>query len=255
MAYVNPRLSNEHIVRLYQTDYFHNIDYGYENYDLNRHLRIKNFERWFGEVLPYLNNAGTKNALDIGCASGDFLAILRKNGWNAYGIELDKKIGEELNRQGYSVSDSPLEKYSSSVKFDLITLFDVLEHLIFVHDDIQKLADMLSPSGTILLVTPDIESRQRKLFGKRWFQFKPREHINYFSPATLDKVLDAHGLKIVSVKPCGQYADVGFLSSRLERYGFKLANSVFLFFMKLTGLHKKFWYADTGSMLAVIQKK
>jgi 2-polyprenyl-3-methyl-5-hydroxy-6-metoxy-1,4-benzoquinol methylase len=252
-VYVNPRIKTEELYKLYSSDYFHNSQFGYENYEENARLRQLTFEKWYSLIEPFLDGKKGK-ALDIGCASGDFIEVLMKKGWSdVEGIELDPTMIEILRQKNIKVSTTPIEKIELNKKYDLITLFDVIEHLPGLTEAIQKLHDILEPQGSIALITPDYASRQRKLFGKRWFQFKPYEHIQYFSPETLARALKPHGLKIVHYAPSGQCADAEFLGSRLERYNFKVLASLFNGVTGLFGLKNKAWYADTGSMFVIIR--
>ena len=250
MVYVNPRLINEKVYTLYTDNYFHRALHGYENYELTAHLRIKTFKRWYKTIVPYcLREKG--HALDIGCAAGYFLDVLKKDGWLAEGIELDKKIYASLVQRGYDVYDQPLEKFIAPHRYELITLFDVVEHLPHVQSDFAKLHAMLADDGILALVTPNFDSLQRKIFGKRWFQFKPMEHIYYFSPQTLKKIADQNDFAVLEKKSTGQYADIDFIMDRLRKYGF-LPLKTMLRSNIVSGLS---WYADTGSMLVILQKK
>ena len=253
MVYVNPRLRNEEVYDIYRKDYFTNKEHGYENYDLTDHLRDKTFQRWYCDIEPNLL-LNTGNALDVGCASGSFLRLLSQKGWDVKGIELDQDMFENVKRQGFDVSNTPLEHYNSSTKFQLITLFDVIEHLPYLNKDLEKLSRLLDSKGSIVLVTPNIKSLQRSLFGIKWFQFKPREHIYYFSPKTLEQVFKPYNLKIKYVSSCGQYADFSFLHNRLNKYGFTKIASLMKRCMGISGWKDKAWYAGTGSMLVILQK-
>ena len=253
MVYVNPRLRNEDVYDIYRTDYFTNKEHGYENYELTDHLRNKTFQRWYSDIEPnLLLKSGT--ALDVGCASGSFLRLLIQKGWDAKGIELDRDMFENVRQHGFDVSNRPLEYYDSSVKFQLITLFDVIEHLPFLNNDLKKLSGLLDRDGSIAIVTPNINSMQHKLFGKKWFQFKPGEHINYFSPKTLEQVVKPYNLKVKHVSSCGQFADFSFLHHRLNKYGFAYMASLMKKCMNMPGLKDKVLYAGTGSMLVILQK-
>jgi len=252
-VYVNPRIKTEELYKLYASDYFNNTQFGYENYELNARLRVMTFEKWYAGIVPFLGKKRDK-ALDIGCAAGDFIEVLQRNGWNdVEGIELDPTMIAKLKQKNIRVSTTPIEQLTITRKYDLITLFDVIEHLPGLTEAIQKLKDILEPDGTIALITPDYSSTQRKLFGKRWFQFKPYEHIQYFTPATLALALKPHGLTIVHHSASGQCADAEFLGSRLERYQFKLLAGIFNGVTGLLGLKNKAWYADTGSMFVIIK--
>jgi 2-polyprenyl-3-methyl-5-hydroxy-6-metoxy-1,4-benzoquinol methylase len=254
MVYVNPRINNANLYEIYTSDYFFNEGNGYENYELTAHLRVKTFQRWYKETEPFLKTK-TGNALDIGCAAGYFLDVLQEKGWEIEGIELEQKMLTLVRERGYTVHDTTLESFDSNKKYHLITLFDVLEHLPNLLSNIDKLEQLLDDKGSIVLVTPDYASRQRKLFGKRWFQFKPREHIQYFTQETLLKAIEKSNLTLVYCKKSGQYADTNFLHNRLERYNFTWLAKIFWLFISIFGLKGMPWYAGTGSMFAILQKK
>jgi len=258
MVYVNPRLKDQAIYKIYEKDYFIKPgytfdDFGYGDYDLTSHLRDETFNRWYNVVEPYLKiKSGT--ALDVGCATGRLLDVLVQRKWQVKGIELDRGMCEKLRAKGFEIDENPLEHYNTPEKLQLITIFDVVEHLPHPHKDFKNLHEILDDEGSIVLVTPNIESTQRKLFGKKWFQFKPREHISYFSPKTLGLLADENGLKIIKTFSCGQYADLGFINHRLHRYEFTILASLFEKFMRISGLKNTSWYINTGSILTVLQK-
>ena len=259
MVYVNPRLKDEVIFEIYKKNYFIKKDYsfsdfGYGNYDLTANLRDKTFTRWYEEILLLLLTKKGK-ALDIGCATGRFLNILKNNGWEANGIELDVDMYKDLLEKGFRIKNIPLEECDSAEQYDLITLFDVIEHVTHLHTCFEKLGQLLSSKGAVVMVTPNIDSFQRKLFGNKWFQFKPWEHISYFSPAIMHRLAEKFGFKIVKLQKCGQYADMSFVHHRLLRYGFTRTAAAFKLFLSLPGLKDMALYLPTGSMLVVMQKK
>ena len=255
MVYVNPRFIDQNIFELYRTDYFNNDEYGYSDYEAGSSLRIKTFRRWYRQILPYVDTNSKKIALDVGCATGDFLKLLTSYGWQVQGIELNEGMLNKLKIENLDATDIPLEHCDSLVKFNLITLFDVIEHLPNLHSNIKKLSELLNVDGSIVIVTPNINSIHRKVFGKRWFQFKPKEHINYFSIQTLKKAIHPYGLKIVYSSSSGQYADINFLLRQLGRYGFTFFSKLFTGIAKGIGWRNKNWYIHTGSILVVIKKE
>jgi 2-polyprenyl-3-methyl-5-hydroxy-6-metoxy-1,4-benzoquinol methylase len=252
-VYVNPRIANEDLPRLYSSDYFHNWEYGYKDYEATAHLRKKNFERWYKDIKPFLK-VEKGNALDIGCASGYFLEVLRNEGWKVQGIELDPTTIEVLKTKNIPAYTKPFDTFESTEKFHLITLFDVLEHLPDIQDTFKRLSSLLHPDGIIALITPNADSTQHKLFGKRWFQLKPMEHIHYFSPSTLKRAAEPHDLKVVEIMKGGQYADVSFILNRLQQYEYKSVYKISSFSAWLFGLHKACFYTDTGSLFAILKK-
>lgn len=259
MVYVNPRLKDDVIYEIYRKNYFikNNYsfsDFGYGNYDLTGYLRDKTFNRWLAEFTPFLLTHKGK-AMDVGCATGRFLNILKNKGWDTRGIELDIDMYNSLLEKGYNVKTIHIEDWNSGERYELITLFDVIEHIPHLHQCFEKLNCMLSEKGSIVMVTPNISSFQKKIFGKKWFQFKPWEHISYFSPEIMHRLAEKFNLKIVFLSTCGQYADMSFIHHRLLRYGFNSTATIFKKFISMPGLKNRAWYMGTGSMLIVMQKK
>ena len=259
MVYVNPRLKDDLIRTIYKKNYFIKKDYsfsdfGYGDYELTAHLRDKTFNRWYAEFAPFLLRQQGK-AMDVGCATGRFLNILQNKGWDTNGLELDVDMYNALLAKGFSVKNTPVEEYDLPEQYDLITLFDVIEHVTRLEDCFKKLYQMLTNNGSLVMVTPNITSFQKKVFGKKWFQFKPWEHISYFSPETMERLANRHGLKIIHLSECGQYADMSFVHHRLLRYGFDRTAAIFKLFLSLPGLKERAWYIGTGSMLVIMQKK
>lgn len=255
-VYVNPRIKNNELYKIYSEHYFSNQSegYGYRNYELTSHLRIKTFQKWMKNIDPYLPPSKGL-VLDIGCAAGHFLDLMRNRGWEVEAIELDKQMAEKVRAKNILVSEQPFEEFISNKKYNLITMFDVIEHIPDLKTTFKKLHDLLDDNGVIALITPNFGSTQRKLFGKRWFQFKPYEHIQYFTPQTLAKVIEPYGLKLIHTSASGQYADTGFLLDRLDRYNFKFMKMAATFATTALGLKNKYWYMDTGSLFAVLKKQ
>ena len=255
-VFVNPRIRNSELYKLYSDHYFtsRSENYGYQDYELTSHLRNKTFQRWISEILPFVSK-DKGPVLDIGCASGAFVELMLEKGWETEAIELDHGMIKKLKEKNIKVSERPFEEFVSDKKFKLITMFDVLEHIPDLKTTFQKFHDLLDDDGVVVLITPDFGATQRKIFGKKWFQFKPLEHIQYFSAETLAKAITPYGLTLVHSSASGQYADTGFLLDRLNRYDFKFLKVIATLFVKIFGLKNKYLYLDTGSLFAVIKKQ
>jgi 2-polyprenyl-3-methyl-5-hydroxy-6-metoxy-1,4-benzoquinol methylase len=254
-VYVNPRLQKKELLKIYTDNYFDNTDVGYFHYKENKELRKKNFQKWIDDSVNFLGHDEDRNALDIGCAAGYCLEIFKTKGWRPYGIELNTEYAGQLLQNGYKVYNSPFLDISFEEKYSIITLFDVVEHLTDLQEHFIKLHSILDNSGIIVLITPDYNSLQRKLLGKKWFQFKPIEHIHYFSLTTFKKLIDSTGFTIVSSKKAGQYSNADFLINRLEKYKFGFLVPLFNFIANLLRLKNKDLYIDTASLYVVLKKK
>ena len=254
-VYVNPRVENEELSSIYEHNYFKNKDYGYVGYEQEKRLRIKNFERWLKNADEYINTTTPVFSLDVGCAAGYCLELMNKKGWNAMGIELDEEMCKSLKQRGFNISNSHIEDFETENKFSIITLFDVIEHIPNIDAVFSKLNSLLTKDGIVIIVTPDHNSFQRKLFGKRWFQYKPIEHIQYFNGHSLQAFAERNGLEIIHQTHCGQYADTRFLINRLSYYHFIFLSKLFNKLFGILSLKDKFFYTDTGSLFVILKRK
>ena len=254
-VYVNPRLQKKELLKIYTDNYFDNTDVGYFHYRENKELRKKNFQKWIHDAINIQSPGENCNALDIGCAAGYCLEIFKTKRWRPYGIELNTEYARQSQQNGYKVYISPFLEIHFEEKYSIITLFDVVEHLTDLQEHFIKLHSILDDKGIIVLITPDYNSLQRKLLGKKWFQFKPIEHINYFSLTTFKKLTEFAGFKIICNKKAGQYSNTDFLINRLKKYKFGFFIPLFNLTVRLLGLKNKDLYIDTASLYVVLKKK
>jgi len=253
-VYVNPRIKNENLGALYRHNYFTSKDYGYSGYEQEKRLRVKNFKRWLDDSASFFPANNNILALDVGCAAGYCLDVMMDKGWKAEGLELDEEMYNQLSTAGYNVFNSELIEFNSDKKYSVITLFDVIEHIPDVDAVFKKLYQLLDENGVIILVTPDHNSFQQKLFRKQWFQYKPIEHIQYFTSNTISAFGKRNGFKILFEKRSGQYADTQFILNRLKYYRFTALSGFFESVFSLFRFRNRFFYIDTGSRMIILKK-
>ncbi|MEM2169786.1 MAG: class I SAM-dependent methyltransferase, partial [Candidatus Bathyarchaeia archaeon] len=139
--------------------------------------------------------------IDIGCGNGQFLALMRDLGWEVLGVEPDveaARVAEDTF--GIKVIPSTLEEASlPDASADVITMNHVIEH---VHDPITLLKEcrrVLRPGGMLVVVTPNLNSFGRRLWGKAWLHWDPPRHYFIFSAKSL---LDCARRTGLQVKAC-----------------------------------------------------
>lgn len=253
-VYVNPRLEKKELLKLYESDYFDNQLVGYFHYTEGKELRKKNFRKWVTDASTFLPRQNRIKALDVGCAAGYCLEVFQEQEWQPHGIELDHALAHALRQKGFMVFDSPLLQSKHIGKYGLITMFDVIEHLTDLHENVSILHQLLEDDGIVVLVTPNFDSWQRRLFRKKWFQLKPVEHINYFTRETLGKLVEANGFEIVTTRHSGQFCNTAFLENRLKKYRLQPLLPFLRFAQKVLGNKERFFYVDTASLYVVMKK-
>ena len=135
--------------------------------------------------------------LDIGCGSGDRLLVYQRMGYSAYGVEISQSADYARDHLNLRVRRGTLlEAHYEDNQFDVVTLYNVLEHL---HDPEAELAEIhriLKPGGAIVVDVPNRDCLQMKWFGERWSAFDVPRDLHYWNPAGLKQVLERRSFEI-----------------------------------------------------------
>jgi 2-polyprenyl-3-methyl-5-hydroxy-6-metoxy-1,4-benzoquinol methylase len=161
----------------------------------------------FRRIRPYLNETGgTKlRTLDAGASSGEFVFLMNKLGHAAMGIEPNSGYAEHAKKQlGLNVANCTFSEFTAPAeKFNLITLFHVLEHLEFPVEELRLLSAMLQNDGLFVIEVPNILYPRMK-FSHKWH----KAHLTGFSAKTLEVTAARAGLHALT---CGEIGDGGNL--------------------------------------------
>ncbi len=189
--------------------------------------RMRTFRGYWRSMQPHLPSTG--RALDVGAAAGFFMRIAEEHGWKASGVEPNawlRRFARE--RTGVSIEAATLQAAPwSDAYFDLVTFWDVLEHLSDPASAVKEAARLLKPGGLLVVNWPDISDPLAKLFGRRWW-FLLSAHLFYFTPQTLTALIARRGFEVFAVKRHVQYLPLGYLAIR--------AKSISAMFGALAGL-------------------
>jgi SAM-dependent methyltransferase len=178
---------------LYGQSYFAGGEY--LDYRADRNVLQRNFRRH----LPLLERwAPSGRLLELGCAYGFFLQIAAAR-WQARGIDVSAEAVRHARDVGGvdAVQADFLSLPDEPGRYDLVCLWDTIEHLPRPIETVEKAARWLKPGGTLVLTTGDVESRLARLQGERWRQVHPPTHLFYFSPATLRRTATRAGLETI----------------------------------------------------------
>lgn len=148
--------------------------------------------------------------LDVGCATGEFLAHMRRQGaWQVCGVEINPAVAETARqRHGLEVFAGSLQeaRYPAAT-FDVVTLGDVLEHM---HDPaalLREIARILKDDGIVVIRVPNLVGWSAKLAGRYWAGLDAPRHLYVFTPQTLAALLARNGLGVVDQNcATGDYA-------------------------------------------------
>lgn len=138
--------------------------------------------------------------LDVGCANGVFVKVAREQGVDAVGVELSENAVARAQADGLPVTQGTLSDYAPQRRFDCITAFDVLEHVIDPVSFLNEIRSRLTRDGYAILTLPNLNSWPAKLMGKNWYFYIPEEHLHYFGPANLRLLAEKCGLQCISIQ-------------------------------------------------------
>jgi len=164
--------------------------------------------------------------LDIGCASGAFLAEAHAR-YRVVGTDISFDACQVAAERGIPVivAEAAALPFPAG-SFDVVTMWDTIEHLADPRAALSEVARVLRPGGTVALTTGDVRSWCRRLSGKRWHLYTLPEHRYFFSAVTLDQLLSEAGLRPVACKRDGGWYSLAYVVERLAKTLMGSARSV-----------------------------
>ncbi len=175
-------------------------------------------------ILENIGNFGFPLAggkiLDFGCNAGLFLLEAKKFGYEIYGIELSetaidyarKKLGiNSIKRGGEEKMDDFSDNY-----FEVITAFDVLEHILSPAAVLDKIYSKLKPGGIFVATFPKMDSFLARILKNHWYALVP-SHLSYFSEKSIQYLMDRNNWELLDIRYYKRYFSFSYLIKRLLR--------------------------------------
>lgn len=223
LVYTLPRLPTTSISEMYQVGYWRSAEarnFGYTDYLRDRDRYLRTFHLRSKVIDHYKPSPG--RVLDIGCAAGFFLKVMEAKGWETTGVELSAFMANyartELKLNNVftgTLEEQPFDAES----FDVITLWDVIEHLEDPRAVLATAKRLLKNDGILVLETQNVESVFARLMGRRWHHYKFEEHLWHFSPTTLSALLGLESFAVteMSARRAGKFVTMNFVIERSAR--------------------------------------
>lgn len=151
----------------------------------------------------YCGDLSDKTLLDVGCGNGYFLAVAKEVIKRCVGSEFSAHLREfAQDKTGVTIYSEPLEEFPER-DFDIITVFDVIEHIPDPVSFIQAAAKLLTPGGHILLYTPNFDSFSVRVMRERSSIVDGTEHVILFNHTSLKKLGKRAGLEVIHMETRG----------------------------------------------------
>ena len=257
LRFVHPQPSPADAASVYDEDYFRNPDSGdrgYSDYEGDRSNIERSFQRRWSRLRPLCPNSG--RVLDVGCAYGFFLNVAAQAGWDTEGIDISPHAVEFARRtHGDRVQQGAfLEAELPEGRFDLITMWDYLEHSLDPKADLVKAHSLLTSGGVLALTTTDAASLPARVMRHRWMGFKVEEHFCFFSRDAMRRVLKDVGFQTRAIRYDGKFITLDLFLQRLGLY-VPLANRVVQELVKRKIVPSLSFYANPLDIIMVVAQK
>lgn len=238
LRYVNPRIKSTLIVKGYS-----------EGSDEIFVSQASSRERTFFKSLEFIEKFAEKGKiLDIGTAGGSFLAAAQKRGWEVYGCEPNKWLAN-WGKKHYNIPIQTGTIFDQKYKkdfFDVVTLWDVIEHTPDPSKVLNKCNQILKNGGILVVNYPDIGSWIAKAMGRKWL-FLTSVHLYYFTQRTMRRMLEKNGFEAIVIKPHFQKLELGYLAFRAGNYSkfISKASSGLIHALRIEHKEIPYWLGQT----------
>ncbi len=240
-------IDHDELKNIYKKNYFFGEEY--LNYQKDKNIIIKNFNLRLNKLKKYFNFEN-KSLLEIGSAYGYFLNLIKNNFKDVSGVEISEDC---LNfcSENYDFKTYDFLEFENKLdsKFDIFCLWDVIEHLKDPNKYLNKINKLSNKGAYIALTTGNIESMNAKIFKENWRLIHPPTHLHYFSPKSIEEILNRNNFKIIHFEHCGYYRSIDFILYKLK------LKKYFNFFFKNTKIKLPSIYLNMYDIMYVIAQK
>jgi 2-polyprenyl-3-methyl-5-hydroxy-6-metoxy-1,4-benzoquinol methylase len=195
----------------------------YKEYLEANDLKYATFEYRLNKVLEAFNSQNhsktSPKILDVGCSNGRFIEVAMRNGIEAWGLELSETAiaaAAPVTRARIYHGDANNIESLAMETFDIITAFDLIEHLFDPFSFLNNLRKIISKNGRIVLTTPDASSLPRVLMGKSWPMLQPFQHTILLSRKASIMLLQKTSYSDISVDGTKKVFTPDYLFNQLK---------------------------------------
>ncbi|HET6541051.1 MAG TPA: class I SAM-dependent methyltransferase [Chryseolinea sp.] len=255
----SPRPSNNQLDKYYTSPAYTSHISTAKNIIDKVYLTARNFTLKWKLSLIEKNTFDTseKKLFDFGCGTGEFLKAAKLHGWQIAGMEPSPFARQQSDPaiRG-DIQPSMKEFTNENKKFQVITLWHVLEHVEDLNTTLQELKRLLVESGTIFIAVPNHTSWDAKHYKQNWAGFDVPRHFWHFSMKSMTRLLEKHALTVVKIIP--MRLDAFYISLLSEKYRNNDQVSILglmkAFFKGLLSNHRARKNMEYSSLIYVVKK-
>ena len=241
-----------------------------ETYDIKQRIDVylsrasyfrKRYKKDIYDIKKFKNSG---RLLDVGCNIGFFLDVARNEGFTVTGIEPNRECASyaqtkyHLDVHAVRIEEA---KFDNEM-FDVVTLFDVLEHIPDLHRMLREIRRILKAEGILVIQSPNLSSLMASATGAKWAWLSPPDHLYHFTPESLSMLLNSSNFSVEHIKtwePAKDFSDnliTAFISNPTLRWIALNGNALTRYLTFPISLMQRFWWRQfKGGLITVFSKK
>jgi 2-polyprenyl-3-methyl-5-hydroxy-6-metoxy-1,4-benzoquinol methylase len=204
---------------VYNEDYFSGATegFGYVDYDKDKEPMVKTFNKYLDLFAKYGKSKGS--LFDVGAATGFFMNIAKSRGYEVSGVEISDYAASLGRKKGLDVKTGVVANIDiPKNSFDVVTMFDVVEHMTDPFGDLMKIKSFLKQDGLLVVNAPNGKSLMSRILKTKWHMVLPPEHIFYFSPDNLGEFLKKNGFEVLYSGTIGKRFTFQYIFKTLHKW-------------------------------------
>ncbi|MGB0524007.1 MAG: class I SAM-dependent methyltransferase [Flammeovirgaceae bacterium] len=199
--FTNPRPTLKTLPNYYQEEYFKDERHYSKFYNEDGSIKVAgiDYHSRIADIEHHVQQRG--NLLEIGCARGEFLKQMKARGWSVNGVEISEDASTYAREQNHiDVFCGTLEEYKEEKLFDVICMYQTLEHVPHPQYVIERSFSLLKSGGIVVIEVPNVQAFDMKISKERTrLSYDLPRHLNHFYPSQLEKELKKCGFKTVDI--------------------------------------------------------
>ena len=219
LGLTNPQPSNTELGEIYGPNYVL-----IENDPVGEAMVLRSKRATADHYLDLLARAGVPadgKLLEIGCGAGNFLVRAADRGFEVTGLEYSpfaaERARQNLGGRGRVLHGEITVLAAESNAYDVCVLCDVIEHVRDPGAFLREIIRLLRPGGSLLVVTPSLDSWSARVLGSRWMEYKA-EHLYYFTPGTITRLLQRTSFGNVALRSGTKKLSLDYVAAHFEKY-------------------------------------
>lgn len=212
--------------------------------------KVKNYS--LGKKVDLIDRLLNKRGsiLDIGAGTGEFLKVAKLKGWNVFGVEVNEKARNFSKEKGI-ILQKQIEDFANQ-KFDVVTLWHVLEHLPNLEKTTSQIERLVKPNGHLIIAVPNFKAYDAKFYKEFWAAYDTPRHLWHFSKSSMEKIF-SNEMELIFIKP--MLFDSFYVSLLSEKYKKKEGFAPRAFFIGLLSNLAGMFSKEYSSQIYIFKKR